>query len=63
MCHNKNKTKYESKMPDYLDAENVAVSTDMTGLIQKPPADESEMESYAELGNVPESEDISERKK
>jgi len=52
MCHKKNKHKKEFQGMDILNDETVAASTDMTGLVQKPPSDEAEAESYENLANV-----------
>ena len=46
---------------NYLEPEPVAASSDLTGLIQKPPSDEAEAESYAELHHVPVPDDVPER--
>jgi len=63
MCHRKEKDKNEFQGLDILKEETVAASSDLTGLVQKPPSDEAEMESYAELHHVPVAEDIPERQK
>jgi len=62
MSDPKNRVKNEFPESGYLD-ETVAASTDLTGLIQRPPADESEAESYAELHHVPVPDDVPERQR
>ena len=42
-----------SSVSEYLEDDMVAVSSDLTGLVQAPPADEAQAESYAELHNIP----------
>jgi len=42
-----------SNVSEYLEDDMVAVSSDLTGLVQAPPADEAQAESYAELHNIP----------
>ncbi|MCL2838219.1 MAG: hypothetical protein FWE04_04020 [Oscillospiraceae bacterium] len=63
MCHRKDKTKDNLPAPNYPDDEMVVSTNDLTGLVQKPPSDEGEMESYAELHHVPVADDIPERRK
>ena len=52
MCHKNDKRKNEMPIPNILMEETVAASTDLTGLVQKPPSDEAEAESYEELHNI-----------
>jgi len=42
-----------SSVSEYLEDDMVAVSSDLTGLVQAPPVDEAQAESYAELHNIP----------
>jgi len=63
MCHRKDKIKDNLPEPNPLDYEPVVSTSDLTGLVQKPPSDEGEMESYAELHHVPVADDIPERRK
>jgi len=46
----------DSTVSEYLNDDMVAVSSDLTGLVQAPPKDEAQAESYAELHNVPTAE-------
>ena len=61
MCDDKKRDVNNPKKSDYLELETVAASTDLTGLVQKPPSDESEAESYNELHNVVVADDVPER--
>ena len=49
----KNKGKNNQATSEYLEDDMVAASTDLTGLIPTPPADEAEAESYADIHKVP----------
>ena len=63
MCDPKKRKTNTFDETNFLEDEMVASSNDLTGLVQKPPSDESEMESYAELHHVPVPDDIPERKR
>jgi len=55
---NKKKSNYNIYFEDSLDCSDmVASSTDCTGLVQKPPADETQAESYADLHKIPKPRD------
>ncbi len=54
----KKKNKYNISFEDSLDCSDmVASSTDCTGLVQKPPADETQSESYTNLHKIPKPRD------
>jgi len=52
MCHKTDKRKNEMQGMDILKEDNVAASTDLTGLVQKPPSDKAEADAYEELHNI-----------
>ena len=53
MRRKNDRTKNKIQEPEYLADDMVAASTDLTGLIPTPPADESQAEAYADIHKVP----------
>ena len=50
---NNDKKAINGDINDHLGITNVASSTEMTGLMHKPPESEEELQAYQDLGGMP----------